>query len=125
MPLNDASKFPRSPFALPLLLSLSLSLLMTTTSTQTIELRETSLQHRHHAALEHGPEHRLVDPLRLVSAKKSEHDIKQKSSRKVRNFYRRQNDLIDHILGPLNPVNEEEQQRQMLKVGPSLLRSIF
>ncbi|KAI8141049.1 hypothetical protein BJV82DRAFT_519139 [Fennellomyces sp. T-0311] len=91
---------------------------MTTTSTQTIELRETSLQQRHHTAraLEQGPEHRLVDPLRLVSAKKSEEDIKRKPSRKVRKFYRQQNNLIDHILGPLNPIDEEEEQRQMLKV---------
>ncbi|KAI9261448.1 putative metal tolerance protein 3 [Phascolomyces articulosus] len=104
---------------------------MTTTSTQTIELRETStfnnvLQRRNPsgvsssttgADMERGPEQRLVDPLQLGSAKKSESDIKQmKTTRKVRKFYREQNQLIDHILGPLNPIDEEQEQRQMLKV---------
>ncbi|KAG2219045.1 hypothetical protein INT45_008889 [Circinella minor] len=111
---------------------------MTTTSTQTIELRETSislngdnngLQHRNPISIgsssigtistdmERGPDQRLIDPLRLRSAKKSEKDIKQmQTTRKVRKFYRKQNDLIDHILGPLNPINEDEEQRQMLKV---------
>ena len=113
---------------------------MTTTSTQTIELRETSfslnndnnnngLQHRNPISMgsssvgtvstdmERGPDQRLIDPLHLRSAKKSEKDIKRmQTTRKVRKFYRKQNDLIDHILGPLNPIDDDEEQRQMLKV---------
>ncbi|KAI7877146.1 cation efflux protein [Lichtheimia hyalospora FSU 10163] len=38
------------------------------------------------------------------------------TSKKVQKFYREQNDLIDNMLSPLNPIDEEDEQRQMLKV---------
>lgn len=38
------------------------------------------------------------------------------TSKKVQKFYREQNDLIDNMLSPLNPIDEESEQRQMLKV---------
>lgn len=113
---------------------------MTTTSTQTIELSPIttlqssiapinpgySLQHRHppgrdvaDASLEHGFD-RPTDPLLLYNSKKTEEDLKQMknrgTSKKVQKFYREQNDLIDNMLSPLNPIDEESEQRQMLKV---------
>jgi hypothetical protein len=81
-----------------------------------------SLYHRHTLGSMHGDEsaHVHPDPLFLGTSKKTEDDLqalkKQGSSKKVRQFYRDQNELIDHMLGPLNPLDEEEQEKQLLKV---------
>ncbi|ORY90535.1 cation efflux family-domain-containing protein [Syncephalastrum racemosum] len=105
---------------------------MTTTATQTLQhqtdagrssgflpINQEGMQLRQHttsdgASLERGSTH-SEDPLLLFSRRKSEDELNQ-HSRKVKRFYRAQNGLIDDMLGPLNPVDEEEQEKQMLKV---------
>jgi hypothetical protein len=72
------------------------------------------------ASLESGKISQPEDPLLLQNIKKSEEDIKQirknGGSRKVQKFYRAQNDLIDEMLGPLNPESAEDAEKRMLKV---------
>ncbi|CAO3590840.1 unnamed protein product [Absidia cylindrospora] len=68
------------------------------------------------------------NPLFLGTSKKTEDDLKnlkkQGSSKKVRQFYREQNNLIDDMLGPLNPLNEEEQEKQLLKLKIAVYGSV-
>lgn len=72
------------------------------------------------ASLESGAFSQPDDPLLLQNIKKSEEDIKQirknGGSRKVQKFYRAQNDLIDEMLGPLNPESAEDEEKRLLKV---------
>ncbi|RUP44291.1 hypothetical protein BC936DRAFT_149673 [Jimgerdemannia flammicorona] len=59
------------------------------------------------------------DPLLLEARKMSETDIKglrKTQGRRVQNFYREQNELIDVLLGPLNPVDDEEEQKRLFKL---------
>lgn len=59
------------------------------------------------------------DPLLLNSRKMSETDIKglrKTQGRQVQNFYREQNELIDVLLGPLNPTDQEEEEKRLFKV---------
>ncbi|CAO3637568.1 unnamed protein product [Cunninghamella blakesleeana] len=71
----------------------------------------------------------LDNPLLLKTSKKTEADLKllkQKgSSKKVRQFYRDQNDLIDTMLGPLNAMDEEEQEKQLLKLKIAIYGSVL
>lgn len=111
---------------------------MATTGTQTIELKPvnltdsslalntfasegSTLQHRRcrnaASSLEHGPEDILPDPLSLSSSKVSEKNINEFKRRKIQRFYRQQNEQIDHLLSPLNPVDDDEHEKQMLKVN--------
>lgn len=111
---------------------------MATTSTQTIELKSLNatdsslalkafvseatsiLQHRRPRdaafTLEQGPDDTLPDPLSLNSSRISEKDITEVKRRKVQKFYRQQNEQIDHLLSPLNSDNNEDHEKQILKV---------
>ncbi|KAI9313453.1 cation efflux family-domain-containing protein [Dichotomocladium elegans] len=97
------------------------------TSTPSAAIRSKSyLQQRHPStpvsALEQGisSEQSIHDPLALARSRKSDADLRRMkqsgTSREVRKFYREQNALIDHMLGPLDPVKREEEERQILKV---------
>lgn len=72
------------------------------------------------ASLESGKMSLPDDPLLLQHIKKSEEDIKlirkNGGSRGVQKFYREQNNLIDEMLGPLNPESAEEEEKRLLKV---------
>ncbi|KAI8069967.1 cation efflux family-domain-containing protein [Gongronella butleri] len=92
------------------------------------------LQHRNAVHLRRGNDDEGAvigledDPLFLTTSKKSEDellDLKRRgSSKKVRQFYREQNELIDDMLGPLNPEDDEEQERQMLKLKIAVYGSV-
>ncbi|KAI9299801.1 cation efflux family-domain-containing protein [Cunninghamella echinulata] len=100
-----------------------------------------SIQHRHGHSFQEGegPEgedyeigdiyYNDNDPLLLKTSKKTEDDLKllkQKgSSKKVRQFYRDQNDLIDSILSPLTPINDDEQEKQLLKLKIAIYGSVL
>ncbi|KAF7730294.1 hypothetical protein EC973_002538 [Apophysomyces ossiformis] len=119
----------------------------TTTGTQTIQRHEEwaasnssyalanrpSIQHRIHAkgsdsTLELGREE-ASDPLFLRVRRKSKDDLdriaKNGASRKVQQFYRRQNNLIDDMLGPLDPEDEETKEKQMLKLKVAIYGSVI
>jgi hypothetical protein len=72
------------------------------------------------ASLESGKLSLPDDPLLLQNIKKSEEDIKlirkNGGSRRVQKFYREQNNLIDEMLGPLNPESSEDEEKRLLKV---------
>ncbi|CAO3648773.1 unnamed protein product [Cunninghamella echinulata] len=100
-----------------------------------------SIQHRHgHSYQEgegaEGEDYEIGDiyyndndPLLLKTSKKTEDDLKllkkKGSSKKVRQFYRDQNDLIDSILSPLTPINEDEQEKQLLKLKIAIYGSVL
>jgi hypothetical protein len=99
--------------------------------TQVIESTSTSnehddaiqLKHRTHSHLDINSIERSIketDPLSLEHKKKSEkyiHDLKKKNGgHKLQNFYRNQNELIDNMLTALDPEDEEEKEKQLLKV---------
>ncbi|CAM0138777.1 hypothetical protein VKS41_006012 [Umbelopsis sp. WA50703] len=81
------------------------------------------------ASLESGKISQPEDPLLLQNIKKSEEDIKQirqnGGSRKVQKFYRAQNDLIDEMLGPLNPESAEDAEKRMLKLKIAVYGSVL
>ncbi|ORZ14691.1 cation efflux family-domain-containing protein [Absidia repens] len=108
-------------------------------STSYVEHNGQLLQHRHPLHHPTRSEEELTggsgvqaaphqDPLFLGTSKKTEDDLKnlkkQGSSKKVRQFYREQNNLIDDMLGPLNPLNEEEQEKQLLKLKIAVYGSV-
>ncbi|RUS16638.1 hypothetical protein BC937DRAFT_90973 [Endogone sp. FLAS-F59071] len=69
------------------------------------------------------------DPLLLNARKMSETDIKdlrKTQGRKVQNFYREQNELIDVLLGPLNPIDqEEEEEKRLFKLKIAIYGSLI
>lgn len=88
-------------------------------SATTSQNNNTTIQHRTVSSVERGSysDGRLSDPFLLCSGRKSEEDIKQQgASKKVQMFYRKQNDQIDNMLGPLQPLEIEETERRTLKV---------
>ncbi|KAG0166010.1 hypothetical protein DFQ30_007692 [Apophysomyces sp. BC1015] len=118
-----------------------------TTSTQTVQLQEDwatsnashsrsswpSIQHRIHAkgsdtSLELGRDD-PSDPLLLKSRRKSKDDldriVKNGASRKVQQFYHEQNNLIDDMLGPLDPEDAETKEKQLLKLKIAIYGSVF
>lgn len=89
----------------------------TTTTVETIQLK-----HRHTATSslrreEHG-EILLNDPLSLEDKKIKQDYIENdlKGQKKLQNFYNNQNDMIDIMLSALDKTDEEEEQKQLLKV---------
>jgi len=69
------------------------------------------------------------DPLLLQNVKKSEEDIKlirkNGGSRRVQKFYREQNNLIDDMLGPLNPESAEDEEKRLLKLKIAVYGSVL
>ncbi|RUP48537.1 cation efflux family protein [Jimgerdemannia flammicorona] len=68
------------------------------------------------------------DPLLLEGRKMSETDIKglrKTQGRRVQNFYREQNELIDAFLGPLNPINDEAEQKRLFKLKMAVYGSVI
>jgi len=81
------------------------------------------------ASLESGKMSLPDDPLLLQHIKKSEEDIKlirkNGGSRGVQKFYREQNNLIDEMLGPLNPESAEEEEKRLLKLKIAVYGSVL
>lgn len=87
----------------------------TTTTVETIQLK-----HRHVHPTESVEEHTLTnsDPL-FLQGKKADDDyiqIQLKGQKKLQSFYQNQNDMIDTMLTALDETNEEDEQKQLLKV---------
>ncbi|ORX46549.1 hypothetical protein DM01DRAFT_1150120 [Hesseltinella vesiculosa] len=128
---------------------MSVTVTATSIEPQYVQLQQVSLRRGHSSAVEgpqqllqhrHSSQRRLnddevganslaLDPLFLNTSKKSEDELldlkRQGSSKKVRDFYRQQNELIDEMLGPLNPMDEEEEERQLLKLKIAVYGSVL
>lgn len=62
------------------------------------------------------PPEPLPDPFHLIDQKKTEEEI-HGATKKVMRFYQAQNELIDALLAPVVPMNEQEAHRQDIKVN--------
>lgn len=97
---------------------LFLSCVMSTT-TQTVE----SIQLKHRNVTQrsfHAEEHELTlnDPLSLKDQKTADDyiQVQLKGKKKLQNFYQNQNDMIDNMLTALDEGDDDEEQKQLLKV---------
>ncbi|KAI8878507.1 hypothetical protein K501DRAFT_297599 [Backusella circina FSU 941] len=89
------------------------------------------LKHRAHPNADINSIERSIkesDPLALQHKKMSEkyiHDLKQKNGgRKLQKFYRNQNELINNMLTALDPEDEEEKEKQLLKLKIAIYGSV-
>ncbi|KAI8095688.1 cation efflux family-domain-containing protein [Thamnidium elegans] len=97
------------------------------TTTQTVE----SIQLKHRNATNrsfHVEEHELTlnDPLSLKDQKTADDyiQVQLKGQKKLQNFYQNQNDMIDNMLTALNEGDDDEEQKQLLKLKIAIYGSV-
>lgn len=93
----------------------------TTTTVETIQLTHRNVAHSRE---EHGES---PDPL-LLQGKKTADDyinIQLKGQKKLQNFYQNQNDMIDTMLTALDETDQEDEQKQLLKVNTHKITKIM
>lgn len=83
----------------------------TTTAVETIQLKHRNV----HSSEEHV---QGMDPLSLQDKRTADEYIRiqLKGQKKLQSFYQNQNDMIDTMLTALDETDEEDEQKQLLKV---------